>query len=41
MLLGEKVISRETFWQAKLKGRKHNIQVPSVPLPEFEEFSSR
>jgi hypothetical protein len=31
MLLGEKVISRETFLAGKLRGRKHNIQF--LPCP--------
>ena len=36
MLRGEKVFCRQNP-----KGRNHNIGVPSAPLPEFEEFSSR
>jgi hypothetical protein len=41
MLRGKKVMSRGVFLLPKFEGEKRNVRVPSLPLPNFEEFSSR
>jgi hypothetical protein len=41
MLRGKKVMCRGVFLLTKFKGEKQNVQVPSLPLRNFKELSSR